>query len=74
MLLNPCFDVRIVIILFNFQVNQVPRKILMNKLLQCAYCNWGHLGKVDQLDDRKITIHSKNVGCGPISTKHKIKY
>ena len=37
-------------------------------LLQCEYCNWGHLDKVDQLDYRKITIHSKKVGCGPISS------
>ena len=30
-------------------------------LLQCDYYNPGHLDKADQLDDRKITIHSKKV-------------
>ena len=32
------------------------------------YYNRGHLDKVDQSDYRKITIHSKKVGCGPISS------
>ena len=31
--------------------------------LQCEYYNQGHLDKVDQLDDRKIKIHSKKVSC-----------
>ena len=64
--LYPCFDVIIVVILFNFQVNRVPWKILMKKLLLCNYCSQGHLGKVDPLDYRKVTIHFKKVGCGPI--------
>ena len=40
-------------------------------LLQCDYCNRGHLDKVDQSDYMKITIHSKKVGCRPISDKAK---
>ena len=36
--------------------------------LQWDYCNWGYLDKVDQWDYRKITIRSKKVGCGPISS------
>ncbi|CAH3014426.1 unnamed protein product, partial [Porites evermanni] len=39
-------------------------------------CNQGHLDKVDQSDYRKITIHSKKVGCGPISSfpvENKVK-
>ena len=31
--------------------------------LQCDYCNGGHQDKVDQLDDRKIAVHSKKVSC-----------
>ena len=27
----------------------------MTSLLQCDFYNWGHLEKVNQLDDRKIT-------------------
>ena len=30
---------------------------------QCDHCNRGHFDKVDQSDYRKITIHSKKVGC-----------
>ena len=29
------------------------------EVLQCDYYNWGHLDKVDQLDYRKVTIHSE---------------
>ena len=29
--------------------------------LQCDYYNRGHLNKVDQLDDRKINVHSEKV-------------
>ena len=36
-------------------------------IIQCNYCIQGHLDKVDQSDYRKITIHSKKVGCWPIS-------
>lgn len=33
-------------------------------LLQSDCCNWGHLEKADQLNNRKITnIHFKEVGC-----------
>ena len=31
--------------------------------LQCDHCNQGHFDKVDQSDYRRITIHSKKVGC-----------
>ena len=32
-------------------------------LLQSDYCNWSHLEKADQLNNRKITyIHFKEVG------------
>ena len=31
------------------------------KLLQCYYCNWGYLDKVDQSDCRKIIMHSEKV-------------
>ena len=31
----------------------------------CDYSNRGHLDKVDQLDYRKITIHSEKVSCQP---------
>ena len=26
-------------------------------ILQCDYCNQGHLDKIDHLDYRKVTIH-----------------
>ena len=32
------------------------------------YCHLGHLDKVVQSEYRKITIHSKKAGCGPISS------
>ena len=35
--------------------------------LQCD-CNWGHLDKVDQLDYRTVTIHSKKAGYPPIGS------
>ena len=33
----------------------------------CDYSNRGHLDKVDHSDYRKVTVHSKKVGCGPIT-------
>ena len=36
--------------------------------LQCDYCNRGHLDHFDQSDYRKITLHSKKVDYGPISS------
>ena len=55
---------------------QCPNPTLLNQLydkewLQCYYCNRGDLDKVDQPDYRKITIHSKKVGCRVISTSRK---
>ena len=41
--------------------------------LQCDYYNLGHLDKVDISDYRKITIHSKKVGCRPTSNPLKNK-
>ena len=35
----------------------------MQDHLQCDYCSRGHLDKVDQSEYKKITIHSKKVGC-----------
>ena len=35
--------------------------LLCSLLLQCGYYNLGHLGKVDQSDYRKITLHSEKV-------------
>ena len=32
-------------------------------LLQCDYYNQGHLDKINQLDDRKITIHTEKGSC-----------
>ena len=32
-------------------------------LLQCDYYNRGRLDKINQLDDRKITIHTEKVSC-----------
>ena len=32
-------------------------------ILQCDFYNWGHLEKVNQLDDRKITIQSEKITC-----------
>ena len=50
------------------QVFFVPCSPSLNSTrLQCDYCNRGHLEKVEQSDYRKITIHSKKVGCGLIS-------
>ena len=37
------------------------------------YRNRGHFGKVDESGYRKIIIHSKKVGCGPISSLQKQK-
>ena len=34
----------------------------------CDYSNRGHLDKVDHSDYRKVTVHSKKVGCGPITS------
>ena len=44
------------------------------KLLKCDYCNWGQLDKVNQSVYRKITIHSKKVGYGPISRSINSSY
>ena len=33
----------------------------------CDYSNRGHLDKVDHSDYRKVTVHFKKVGCGPIT-------
>ena len=40
--------------------------------LQGDYCNRRHLDKADQSDYKKITIHSRKVGGGPISSSWKI--
>ena len=40
-------------------------------ILLCDYRNRGHLDKVDESGYRKIKIHSKKVGCGPISGVQK---
>ena len=37
-------------------------------VLQCDYCNRGHQDKVDQLDCRKIKIHSEKAGCRLVSS------
>ena len=55
---------------------QCPNPTLLNQLydkewLQCYYCNRGDLDKVDQPDYRKITIHSRKVGCRVISTSQE---
>ena len=57
-------------------IAQCPNPTLLNQLydkewLQCYYCNRADLDKVDQPDYRKITIHSKKVGCRVISTSQK---
>ena len=44
------------------------------KLLKFDYCNWGQLDKVNQSVYRKITIHSKKVGYGPISSSINSSY
>ena len=51
---------------------QCPNPTLLNQLYDkewslCYHCNRGDLDKVDQPDYRKITIHSKKVGCRVIS-------
>ena len=40
----------------------------LSQQLQCDYYNWDHPDKVDQLDDRKITIHSEKGSCQFIIT------
>ena len=41
--------------------------------LQCNYCSRSHIGKVNQSDYRKITIHFRKGGRGPISSSQKKK-
>ena len=40
-----------------------PPPPTLSVLLQCDYFHRGHLNKIDQLDDRKVTIQSETVSC-----------
>ena len=40
-----------------------PPPPALSVLLQCDYFHRGHLNKIDQLDDRKVTIQSETVSC-----------
>ena len=42
--------------------------------LQGDYCNRRHLDKADQSDYKKITIHSRKVGGGPISSSWQKRF
>ena len=44
---------------------------IIRRKLMLVTRNRGHLDKADQSDCRKITIHSKKVGRGPISSSEK---
>ena len=53
LLTDPCIDIEV---------------ISKKDLLHCNYCNWDQLGRGNQSDYRKITVHSKKFSCGPISS------
>ena len=31
-------------------------------ILQCDYCNWGHLDKIEQLESNNTSLHFEKVG------------
>ena len=68
-----CCFVNIKLLLFSHPRSSCRRCCLSSLILRCNYCNRGHLDKVDQSDHRKITIHSKKVGYGPIRKSKKKK-
>ena len=58
-------------VILRFHCTYFGSIIMVCSLLQCDYCSQGHWDKIDQsarIIYRKITIHSKKVGWGPISS------
>ena len=50
-------------LMFSLAILRETLRLSGNKITE-EYCNWGHLDKAGLSDNRKITIHSKRVGCG----------
>ena len=71
--MQSCRSVNLKLLLFSHPCCRCCHCCLSSLILRCDYCNRGHLDKVDQSDHRKITIHSKKVGCGPIRKSKKKK-